>query len=538
MVEALIFPKLGLPRRFQYVGSARIGLTQLRHRLQSERQLEQRTLEQSSNSYDKQLLSRIGGPNTPKRLSISSYSAGVSDASQFDTERRNSQLKPLSLPERRHAATNSIDSPASSRWPSSGAVSPGFAGFWTESNAVDSRASITRHSSIQFDDSTSHRGSYDHSMFMNEDFMEDGQMHNLNISDRSPSGSDERNIRAGSKRRASSPPREGIRDDRTSLSCAAGQSELYHRRSMQQLPNRGSPISRFHPSHSSVSSASSIPRHGSLSSSLGVSSIPSSATSYCSGHLSPGALSHAGETNLGTSYGSTKIVTVNHQRAGSESAQSSGKPSSDHTEPSSHSTLPHAQSTYVCECCPKKPKKFKTADDLRIHESEKQYTCQYCSNRFKNKNEAERHQNSLHLRKHSWSCAALSGVESAFHTSSTENGTDICGFCGEEFSNPPQWDIRAEHVNHKHKFGECNLAKKFFRADHFRQHLKHSHAGTSGKWTNMLENACMKDEPPPEKRATSGGMAIPPSLILSTAVLTGMPQGGRGSTLPDTANDA
>ncbi|KYG44456.1 hypothetical protein M433DRAFT_69428 [Acidomyces richmondensis BFW] len=307
---------------------------------------------------------------------------------------------------------------------------------------------------------------------------------------------------------------------------------------MQQLPNRGSPISRFHPSHSSVSSASSIPRHGSLSSSLGVSSIPSSATSYCSGHLSPGALSHAGETNLGTSYGSTKIVTVNHQRAGSESAQSSGKPSSDHTEPSSHSTLPHAQSTYVCECCPKKPKKFKTADDLRIHESEKQYTCQYCSNRFKNKNEAERHQNSLHLRKHSWSCAALSGVESAFHTSSTENGTDICGFCGEEFSNPPQWDIRAEHVNHKHKFGECNLAKKFFRADHFRQHLKHSHAGTSGKWTNMLENACMKDEPPPEKRATSGGMAIPPSLILSTAVLTGMPQGGRGSTLPDTANDA
>ena len=47
-----------------------------------------------------------------------------------------------------------------------------------------------------------------------------------------------------------------------------------------------------------------------------------------------------------------------------------------------------------------------------------------------------------------------------------------------------------------HKFGECNKSKKFFRADHFRQHLKHSHAGTSGKWTNMLENACIKDEPP------------------------------------------
>lgn len=61
-----------------------------------------------------------------------------------------------------------------------------------------------------------------------------------------------------------------------------------------------------------------------------------------------------------------------------------------------------------------------------------------------------------------------------------------------------------------HKFGECNHAKKFFRADHFRQHLKHSHAGTSGKWTNMLENACMKDEPLPEpirgsERSPGGG---------------------------------
>jgi hypothetical protein len=55
-----------------------------------------------------------------------------------------------------------------------------------------------------------------------------------------------------------------------------------------------------------------------------------------------------------------------------------------------------------------------------------------------------------------------------------------------------------------HKFGECNNAKKFFRADHFRQHLKHSHAGTSGKWTNILENACMKEEQPPERREPRG----------------------------------
>jgi hypothetical protein len=134
---------------------------------------------------------------------------------------------------------------------------------------------------------------------------------------------------------------------------------------------------------------------------------------------------------------------------------------------------------------------------------EKQYKCLYCTNRFKNKNEAERHQNSLHLRRHSWSCAAISGYEAAFYpstspTSQTSNGPsgDACGYCGEEFSNfPRDWEARTEHLTNIHKFGECNQTKKFFRADHFRQHLKHSHAGTSGKWTNMLENACMKDEP-------------------------------------------
>lgn len=148
----------------------------------------------------------------------------------------------------------------------------------------------------------------------------------------------------------------------------------------------------------------------------------------------------------------------------------------------------------------------------RAHESEKQYSCQFCNNRFKNKNEAERHQNSLHLRRHSWSCAALSGYQAAFHSSispaaqtSAGPSHDTCGYCGEDFPNFPQpdWDRRFEHLTSVHKFGECNNAKKFYRADHFRQHLKHSHAGTSGKWTNILENACMKDEPQAESRLGS-----------------------------------
>jgi hypothetical protein len=146
---------------------------------------------------------------------------------------------------------------------------------------------------------------------------------------------------------------------------------------------------------------------------------------------------------------------------------------------------------------------------------EKQYQCQYCPNRFKNKNEAERHQNSLHLRRHSWSCAALAGVQAAFHSSNAHPATaDVCGYCGEEFANPANWDARAEHLCQVHKFGECNQAKKFYRADHFRQHLKHSHAGTSGKWTNLLETACMREEPAPQAppRDKVAAVSVGPSL--------------------------
>jgi len=46
-------------------------------------------------------------------------------------------------------------------------------------------------------------------------------------------------------------------------------------------------------------------------------------------------------------------------------------------------------------------------------------------------------------------------------------------------------------------FGKCNHAKKLFRVEHFKQHLKHSHVGIIGEWTVELENACMKDEPLP-----------------------------------------
>lgn len=178
---------------------------------------------------------------------------------------------------------------------------------------------------------------------------------------------------------------------------------------------------------------------------------------------------------------------------------------------------------------------------------EKQYACQYCNNRFKNKNEAERHQNSLHLRRHSWSCAAIPNYHAAFHPSSSGSPqgptgplTDTCGYCGEEFPNQPQpdWDRRIDHLTNVHKFGECNQAKKFFRADHFRQHLKHSHAGQSGKWTNMLESVCLREEAPSEingvsPTASEGSQGRGPSSLPGP---TDVPM--RGTTIDEAREDS
>ncbi|KAK3628862.1 hypothetical protein LTR56_015471 [Elasticomyces elasticus] len=472
------------------------------HRLQSERQLELRTLEASSNTYDKQLLSRIGGPNTARHLLVSHTTSlpGAEQLSPSDGERRNSQLRPLSVPERRHTASNSLISPAGSGCRPPGGSPPGFSG-WGESSIHD-WSPHTRHGSIVIDDSLSHRGSYDDST--NKALMDDGEIGNLNIHDRSPSGLDDLSqLKAGTKRRASSPSREATRDQHGSVCSGSGQSEVF-----RGPAHSGQFLLRSHPYRSSISLASSLgPHHGLLGSSLGIAGIPCSATSYASQRLSLRAAFPALDSalRLGTSFESTRVLRATHQGTLSENTQVGRKPSIDSMSHSQHGSLSHLQGSFVCGLCRKKPRKFDTQDDLRLHEAEKQCTCAYCPKLFKNKTEAKRHQNSLHLRKHSWSCAALSGPEAAFHQTSV-HGANVCEYCGDEFSNPPQWDIRVEHLNHVHKFGQCNQAKKFFRADHFRQHLKHSHAGTSGKWTNLLKAAYMKDELPPERRVNSTNM--------------------------------
>lgn len=315
------------------------------------------------------------------------------------------------------------------------------------------------------------------------------------------------NQRAGSKRRASSPPiGDGpvAQSEPTRKNTYDG-SEGPHRRS----PNAPHPSaaryspgmgSKFYPSlvMHNASTGSSFASSTGTGWSNSYSSHVSLATNYSTQECSSPGASFSPQSDPETPSDSPYMNNPNPRRGNRQRAaqdlQTTSLPDRD-VMPQKLSPVHKLNGVYMCDCCPKKPKKFDTKAELQIHEMEKQYTCNFCSNRFKNKNEAERHQNSLHLRKHSWSCAALSGAEAAFHPSSQRAGADVCGYCGKEFTGPESWDIRREHLITEHKFGECNQGKKFFRADHFRQHLKHSHSGTTGKWTNVLENACMRDEP-------------------------------------------
>ena len=74
----------------------------------------------------------------------------------------------------------------------------------------------------------------------------------------------------------------------------------------------------------------------------------------------------------------------------------------------------------------------------------------------------------------------------------------MCGFYGTNIPKGTHDDPEAiiQHVQSIHKFGECKLLKKFFRIDHFRLHLKHGHACTSGEWIAKFAEICKADEIP------------------------------------------
>ena len=86
----------------------------------------------------------------------------------------------------------------------------------------------------------------------------------------------------------------------------------------------------------------------------------------------------------------------------------------------------------------------------------------------------------------------LRAPEDAFGSVESSRGRlDGCGFCGEEFANWPYSDLyaRSQHLEQIHRFGQCNHNKTIYRADHLRQHLRHSHASEKGPWLDVIQNA-------------------------------------------------
>lgn len=442
----------------------------------------------------------------PLRTSEKPPSVSLLSASSDKLLSRRPGLEPryppeLSMPVKLPYHPRVLDSPLSLTDPSPhSAVSPRSAPFGLspadhrspqDGSDVDRspRARTHRNNS---DDASSTQGSYDFAGAEDMDMDDAPPLRRLTVEDGYTA--------SGQKRRAGSPPAA----DGSLLS----QNDGLRRR---DAGTRGSPAPRLTTSGLSLSRSSSYVSVASMA--------PSTTTANSYEHRSPGAHSSGGVSPTSGNSPYTTPMSLNPSPRGSISARTPV-----HTRNVSSTTprrLPEMQKPggskvqgfFMCECCPKKPKKFETHEELRTHESEKQYNCSYCGNRFKNKNEAERHQNSLHVRRHSWSCSALSGYDRAFHEATSRPGAaDTCGYCGRDFhrsgvapngtrfASDQDWDDRIRHLQDVHKFRECNSSKKFYRADHFRQHLKHSHQGSSGKWTNMLENACMIEEEPPTPR--------------------------------------
>lgn len=274
--------------------------------------------------------------------------------------------------------------PSSALSPHSGFRSPNFEHSSIENGGFPPRWNPTAAPGTP-DDSTSgyrsHRNSDDQGVFLDPDLgnMEEHGLRDLNIHDRTPSGGDGEQLGikgVGIKRRASSPPSEGpLREDR----APGSGNDLYHRRSMQVLANRNSPVTRPTQQPGSLSTNASLgPRSFASGWNL---SVASSATSYSGERscerLSPG-LSPSADADFGpvSSYAASRSLNRSprspaskpqpHHRKLSGPAQDSKMPTpTDSQVHSRQNSVSKIQGFFVCECCPKKPKKFENADELR-----------------------------------------------------------------------------------------------------------------------------------------------------------------------------
>jgi len=356
----------------------------------------------NAQAYDKfqlqKLDARRGTDNTtpPRGYSKSVFSTSANDASPTSRialeHRFPTPLKPLSLPILT-GRPGFVESPIS-RWaetPLSSAVSPSnpyprFGGqgqldYRSPSDTVDSDRSPLHYPrrsgsgsvmSICDDTSsvTSRSREYDQRVSPDQDVdfqMEDTGLRRLHIEDY-PRPDSYSGATAGQKRRASSPPG----DDTHSLHTVGSASDLFRRR---ESGSRTSPGPRFHSTSGSMSSTASGPRSNSYASttlSIGASSI-TSMSSY--GRLSPGGISPVPTDGSDSPYVTSlslnpsprgSLSRTNHNRNISETRPlMTSRKLSDTIGHSKHNSIPKMQGVFICECCPKKPKKFDSQEELK-----------------------------------------------------------------------------------------------------------------------------------------------------------------------------
>ncbi len=362
--------------------------------------LAQRALNRSSQAYDQRLLSKIGKPTSPPRHQRSGSSESTSYGSKLSLQTKDSRSQLLSAND---LASASFDPVA--RWmtsPVSAGVSPGSRPGWRDYNmdhrspSIDSAATslvldpelfvqprpagLPSHpgSGLGNDDvaslaSRSQRGSYDQAFVAETDSdlagNEGGAFHKLKLSDSQEPVGRRSSKQQGMKRRARSPPSDMARDDR-SPSRGIASAELFPK-VYTTAPARLPGAHYYPPKHGSVSSTSSSVRQNSYASSLALSVAGSSMTSISSferqSPLDPALAAYITSAppvaSPATSIPLARIPPT-------QSSIDTNSPIRNMSLPPGINDSRLAPATrignhFICDCCPKKPKKFDTEDELR-----------------------------------------------------------------------------------------------------------------------------------------------------------------------------
>lgn len=372
-------------------------------------------IQNNASNYDILLLKKLdtrrgSGDATPppreKPRSVLSPSLNESDVKVFSQD--NNQTQPSPFP----GVNTNTDLPANlhTQWsdvataPSSRTNTPANQLRVDTKNSKDRTDSLVfkpsrlSKSSVKPEDensngSRSSRGSYDRSFPDADSEYPVEETRRLQIDDRNQR---EHQFVMGQKRRASSPPREDILPP---LHTVGSASDLFRRR---ESTSRSSPVPRIHSNHGSISSATSGLRNNSYTSTFSlapssISTLSSAHGRYSPGGISPGAFS-TGLPSIGSlssgGYPGSGLSPATSLKPGTLSPRTpEDAVESPFTSP--RNNLPHTtyqrsvsfdarpanvsrktsvdvsgyiahQGGFFCECCPKKPRKFDTLEELAL----------------------------------------------------------------------------------------------------------------------------------------------------------------------------